>query len=230
MDEKILGIIGGMGPEATVYLFNQIIKETPAGRDQDHLHIIIDCNPKIPDRTGYILGKGPDPTPAIIKSAKNLESLGVTVAGIPCVTAHYFFPQVQHALSYTLLNILEELGRRIRRDYPHVARVGILATSGTVKTRLYDQYLPAYTIIYPSKAIQEDNIMEAIYGTKGIKKGNLGDYPLQLLTEAGQELIAAGAEILVAGCTEIPLILKPQHFNVPLLDPVTILAEALVAY
>ncbi|GAJ09165.1 unnamed protein product, partial [marine sediment metagenome] len=92
MPEKIIGILGGMGPEATIDLFYKIIKFNPSEKDQDHLRIIIDNNPKIPDRTAAILGKGEDPLPALQETARNLEKAGANFIIIPCNTAHYFLP------------------------------------------------------------------------------------------------------------------------------------------
>lgn len=227
---KTIGIIGGMGPEATANLFLKIIKNTPVQKDQDHFRVIIDSNPKIPDRTAAIMGRGETPLLEMIKTGKNLDLLKVTVAGIPCITAHYYYDELQKALSYPVLNALEQLRIKITADYPEVKRIGILATTGTVSTGLFNRYLTGFTLVYPEKATQENKVMEAIYGPKGIKNGNLGDYPTQLLQEAGGELINLGADVLVAGCTEIPLVLKPEHFTVPLLDVLDILALALVKF
>ena len=95
MKEKIVGILGGMGPEATVDLFRKVLKATPAKTDQEHLRIIIDCNSKIPDRMAYILRGGEDPGPYMIKSAKLLESAGCELILIPCNAAHNWHGVVQ---------------------------------------------------------------------------------------------------------------------------------------
>ncbi len=230
MQKKIIGILGGMGPEATAYLFTSIIKQTKADKDQDHIRVVIDCNPSIPDRTAAILGKGPIPTDAIIMTGKGLEHVGPTVAGMPCITAHYFYEDIQKSLSYPLLNILQVLRKKINDEYPLTKRIGILATTGSIQTKIFNNYFSSYEIIYPQYSTQEQKVMKAIYGVNGIKKGNLGDIPRSLLIEAGLELIDQGAELLIAGCTEIPLVLKAEHFSVPLLDPVYILADALIKY
>ncbi|MFZ5753087.1 MAG: aspartate/glutamate racemase family protein [Bacillota bacterium] len=227
MSEKIIGILGGMGPEATANFFLKIIKATPVEKDQDHLRIIIDSNPKIPDRTSAILGHGPSPVETMVRTGKNLASLGVNIGAIPCITAHYFFDEVQKELPFPLVNALEELNKRIKTSYPHVEKIGVLATTGTVKSKLYDKHLSSYTIIYPDDSSQE-KIMKAIYGINGIKNGNTGIYPKCLLVQAGFELIERGSQALIAGCTEIPLVLKPEDFPVPLLDPMEVLAESIV--
>lgn len=230
MKEKIIGIIGGMGPEATAGLFLKIIKATPVEKDQDHFRVIIDSNPKIPDRTAAILGNGPSPLEAMIETGRNLEKLGVSVAGIPCITAHFYIEELQKALSYKILNALQELQKSISSAYRDIERIGVLSTTGTMRTGLFNRYLAPYEILYPGSHTQETKVMEAIYGKYGIKKGNTGEYPARLLREAGQELVEKGAQAIVAGCTELPLVLRQEHFSVPLFDPMEVLARALVNY
>lgn len=230
MEEKIIGIIGGMGPEATENLFMKIIKATPVRCDQDHHHVIIDSNPKIPDRTAAILEKGESPVTQMVMTARNLEKLGVHVAGIPCITAHNFIEEVRAAVSYSVLSALEELNKSILENFSDIDSIGVLCTSGTMKTGLFDCFLPQKQIVYPCEKTQQNNVMEAIYGVDGIKRGNTGETPKRLLIEAGKELVAKGAKVLVGGCTEIPLVLTDGDFEVPFLDPMAILAQALVKY
>jgi aspartate racemase len=104
MPEKIIGILGGMGPEATIDLFYKIVKFTPAEKDQDHLRIIIDNNPKIPDRTAAILKKGEDPLPALQETARNLEKAGF-----------YNYP-LQHRSFFSFLNSKKCQNTRIKHD------------------------------------------------------------------------------------------------------------------
>lgn len=224
MNDKIIGIIGGMGPEATANFYLKIIKATKAKRDQDHFRVIIDSNCKIPDRTEAILNNGESPVNALIESGKILESSNVDVAVIPCITAHYFIDEVQKHLSYPILNALEEVRKYIINNYPKVSKIGVLATSGTIKTGLFEKYLGNLDIIYPLPNTQTQKVMEAIYGEKGIKSGNI-DEPLELLKEASNELIENGAEVLILGCTEIPLALKQHHVSKPLIDPMEVLAN-----
>ena len=110
MAEKIIGILGGMGPEATIDLFTKIVKSTKAKKDQDHLRILIDNNPKIPDRTLAIQKKGPSPLPRLIQSAKTLEKAGADFIIIPCVTAHYYVDRLQKRVNIPILHIAEETG------------------------------------------------------------------------------------------------------------------------
>lgn len=230
MNDKIIGIIGGMGPEATVDLYMKIIKATNAAKDQDHFRVIIDSNPKIPDRTKAILGEGESPVKAIIQTGKNLELLGVDVACIPCITSHYFMEEIQKGLSFPILNALTETRKFITNEFSTVKNIGVLATSGTLKTGLFNKYFPDFNIIYPSPESQADKVMEAIYGSNGIKSGNTGAYPLKLLKEASEELIGKGADLIISGCTEIALSLKQEDIAKPLVDPMVVVANAVVKY
>lgn len=228
MNEKILGIIGGMGPEATVSFYTRIIKQTEVSKDQDHFRVIIDSNSKIPDRTANILGKGPSPLPALIDTAKNLEKLGVEVAGIPCITAHYYIEAIRKSTSIQILSATEVVNDKISKMYPKIKKVGILATTGTVTTGLFNQQLKDYEILYPNSESQEKKVMEAIYGNEGIKRHGIRKKSLNLLIAAGVELIEQGAEIIIAGCTEIGVVLNEDHFNCPFMDPMDVLAEYMI--
>jgi len=228
MNDKIIGILGGMGPEATANLFIKIIKTTKAKADQDHFRVIIDSNVKIPDRTQFILGLGESPVKSMVKTGKNLEKSGVDVGCIPCITAHYFIEEVQKELSFPLLNALEELNDYIKINYPTVKKIGILATTGTINTGLFEKYLLDLEIVYPETITQEKKVMKAIYGKEGIKSGNTGEDTLNLLKYASDELIRNGAEILVSGCTEIALVLTNNDVEKPILDPMDIVVNSIV--
>lgn len=222
MNDRIIGIIGGMGPEATADFYMKIVKGTKVQKDQDHFHVIIDSNAKIPDRTKAILYGGESPVPAIIESARKLGQMGAVVACIPCLTSHYFIKEIQESVQYTILNIFEVVGDYIKREYPHVRKVGVLATSGTVQMGLFNKYLPDLTILYPEPHVQEEKVMEAIYGEKGIKSGNLVGKPVGYLSEASESLADRGAELIILGCTEVGLALKQQHVSLPLIDPLDV--------
>lgn len=223
-----IGILGGMGPEAGIALLAKVVAAEPAARDQDHSPAILDSDPTIPDRTAYLLGKGPDPLPAMIAAGRRLAACGVTVGGIGCMTAHAFLDGLRAALPFRLLSAFEELSRAIAADYPRARRIGVLATSGSRAAGIFEKHLVGFECLWPSAKDQERLVMEAIYGGRGIKAGDRGEYPRGLLRQAAESLAASGADILVAGCTEIPLALRPEDVSRPLLDPMAILAAALV--
>lgn len=220
--KKTIGILGGMGPEATCDLFLKIIKSTPARKDQDHIRVIIDSNPEIPDRTAYILGKGTDPRPYLIATAKNVEKAGASFIAIPCNTAHYFYDDIRSAVSIPVLHIMKEVARSVKGK---VKKAGLLASTGTVKTGLYERALNEVGIemIVP-EGRDQDKVMEAIYL---VKAGKLEEAKAIVL-EQGKLLVSQGVEVVIAGCTEIPLILRDGDLPVAVIDATKILAEACV--
>ena len=226
MPEKIIGILGGMGPEATIDLFCKIIKFTPAEKDQDHLRIIIDNNPKIPDRTAAILGKGEDPLPALQETARNLEKAGADFIIIPCNTAHYFLSLIQESVKIPILSMIEKTAKETQKKIPSIKKVGLLASIGTYKTEIYHRQFKKFNIevISPEEKDKEE-VMKAIYA---VKAGNLSEGIKKSILKIAQKLIDKGAEVIIAGCTEIPLILKEGDVAVPLIDPTQVLAKAAV--
>ncbi len=223
MSEKIIGILGGMGPEATVDLFYKIIKFTPAEKDQDHLRIIIDNNPKIPDRTAAILGKGEDPLPALQESARNLEKAGADFIIIPCNTAHYYISQIQESVNIPILNMIEETAKETQKRIPQIKKVGLLASKGIYKTEIYHQHFKKYNIevISPEEKDKEE-VMKVIYA---VKAGNSSEKIKKNILKIVQKLIDKEAGAIIAGCTEIPLILKKGDISVPIIDPTQVLAK-----
>jgi aspartate racemase len=226
MPEKIIGILGGMGPEATIDLFYKIIKFTSAEKDQDHLRIIIDNNPKIPDRTAAILRKGEDPLLALQETARNLEKAGADFIIIPCNTAHYFLPSIQESVKIPILNMIEETAKETQKRIPQIQKVGLLASIGVYETKIYYQCFKKFNIevISPEEKDKEE-VMNAIYA---VKAGDLSNEVKGNIIKIAQKLIDKGAEAIIAGCTEIPLILKEGDISVPIIDPTQILAKAAV--
>lgn len=228
MEAKI-GILGGLGPEATADLFKRIIKATPAKTDQEHIQTIIYSNPKIPDRTQAIVYGGESPLPEMTKTAKALDALNVNIILIPCNTAHYFHKELQETISTPILHMIEETAQHIKENYPHVKNVGLLATTGTIRSGIYAKALAKYGLqaIIPDEDVQENFVMEAIYGTKGIKAG-YKQKPRTLLKYAAMKLDQAGADILIKGCTEVALVLNEKNCEQSLVDPANVAAQRAV--
>jgi len=217
-----------MGPEAGIALLAKVVDCEKVGRDQDHVPAVLDSDPTIPDRTAFLMGKGADPEPAMIASGRRLAACGVTVGGVGCMTAHNFLEGLRKALPFPMLSAFEELAAVIRTRYPRTRRIGILATTGSRASGIYERSLGGFECLWPSAEEQEGLVMQAIYGEGGIKAGNRGEGPRGLLSRAAQSLARSGAELVVAGCTEIPLALSQEDVTIPLLDPMQALAEALV--
>ncbi len=223
MNQKIIGILGGMGPEATLDLFHKIIRLSPVEKDQDHFRIIIDNNPKILDRTAAIFGKGENPLPALQETAKNLEKAGADFIIMPCNTAHYFISEIQQSIKIPILNMIKETAHYVKSIFPSFKNVGLLATKGTYKTELYTSFFKEKNIeiLIPSP-LEQNKIMDIIYK---IKSSILSKEMKNQMIAISEEQIKKGAQAIIAGCTEIPLILKNEDLKVPVIDPTNILAK-----
>jgi len=224
MEKKILGILGGMGTIAAAHFFKVLAERVKAEKDQDYPRIIIDNNPNIPDRTAAITGKGESPVDEIVISLKNLESAGAQVIAMPCISAHYYYDEIAGSIAVPLINMIEET-YKVYSEKISGKIVGLLATTGTVISGNFLRFFPKEKMVFPDEYGQENLVMEAIYGEKGIKIGEV-DYPKNLLIQAAAELINKGAEAIIAGCTEVSVILKNEDLPVYYLDPIVILAEA----
>jgi aspartate racemase len=218
---KIIGILGGMGPAATADLLSKIIELTPAKRDSDHLRIIIDNNPQIPDRTAAILGKGKNPVEELIKTAKNLEKAGANLIAVPCISFHYFYGQVQEKVNPPIINVIFEVAKYIKEEFPKLKRLGLMATKGTIEGQLFQKYLLDTEILVPAEM---DKVMEAIYEIKG----GAVEVPRRKLLNIAKDLATNGAEAILGGCTEIPLVLKEEDLHFPFIDPIQILARVVI--
>ena len=210
--KKIVGILGGMGPLATCDLYEKIILATPAASDQDHLHVIIDSNTDIPDRTAAILHGGEDPVPQLCRSARLLLNAGAEVLCMPCNTAHYFYDRV--------------LGF-VRAEAPDAAFVHMpRATDGTIRSGVYARAFgdEGIGVVTPDAAGQQA-VMALIY--EGVKAGNW-QLDLAPVRAALRDLLHRRAETLILGCTELPVAFGRIDFGVPTLDPTQVLAEAVV--
>jgi aspartate racemase len=231
-----VGVVGGVGPAATVDFMRKIVSSTPAARDQDHIKMVVEQNPQIPDRTENLLGRGADPTISLYATCKKLEAGGADLVVIPCNTAHAFVEKIQPHLGIPILNMLTETAAELRRRFPKAARVGLLATSGTVESGVYARALAAENIqpVLPD-APHQALVMRAIYGPDGVKAGHVSGPCHRDIVAAANHLAAQGVEAIILGCTELPLLLKEPWFvsrdgsGVALIDPTLVLAQRCVA-
>jgi len=224
---KTIGILGGMGPEATADLFQHIIRLTPAKVDSDHIPIIIYNQPGIPDRTAYILDQGTSPVFQLVEGARKLEEWGADFIIIACNTAHYFIQDIVHKVNIPVLDMIRETARYARQWYPEY-KFGLLSTLGTYKARLYTRTFAdeGMTLIIPDTFYQEQ-IMDCIYGKNGLKAGQYNE-PKKHIREAIKHVQQSGANGLVAGCTELSLVLPKMDLAMPLLNPTEIIARRAV--
>jgi len=224
--KKTIGILGGMGPEATAYFFKLIIKSTRAEKDQEHIPVVIYSNPEVPERTDAVLEKGPSPLPYLIEGVRVLRGAGADFIVMPCVTAHYFFHEIVAQEKIPFLNILDETLLCTLRKIPELKKAGLISSTGTLKSRLFHDTFEkeGIEVIGPDEEEQEQ-VMEAIFGKQGIKAGFTSGRAREIIHGAAGTLIRRGAEAVIAGCTEVPLVLKEEDISVPLIEPLQILAE-----
>jgi len=223
--KKKIGILGGMGPAATLYLFKQIIDFTEVKKDQDHITTIIYSNPATPDRTAAILGKGPSPLPHLIDGTAYLKKAGADFILIPCVTAHHFLPQMHESVDFVCISLLEETLKACVNHPGDLKRIGLIATDGTIETRLFQDLFEStgLQLVFPA-AREQDMIMDAIYETDGIKNGDIEGGKKRLL-QVAQHLKQHQADAIIAGCSEIPLALIQGDMDIPLINPIQIVAK-----
>jgi aspartate racemase len=227
--EKVIGVLGGMGPEATLAFYEKLIANTPAARDQDHLRVVIDSNPKVPDRTAALLGLGRSPLPLMVAGMEALARAGADFVVIPCVSAHGFLDDLRRQARLPLLSALDAMADHLRQHHPRITKVGLLATSGTIDSGAFPATLEraGVQVLVPDAAGQA-RVMAAIYAIKrtvGGARGALGED----LRRVAERLVALGAQGIVLGCTEIPLVLGGDGLGVPVFDVVRVLARASIA-
>jgi len=223
---QTIGVLGGMGPEATLLFFKKILANTNASRDQDHARLVIFNDPQIPERLPAIEDQGESPLPMMIKGLLSLKSAGANFAVIPCVTAHYFLPQLKEKSILPVISIIEATISYIKENYALINCVGLMAALGTIRTGLFQRELAKKKI---STLISEESdlqkVQNNIFAIKNTAFGNRKRIKRELI-KIGQKLIKKGAQGIIIGCTELPIILTPDCFDVPTFDVLDILARA----
>lgn len=205
MAKNIIGILGGMGPAATADMFQKFIRLTPASCDQEHIPLLISSIPDIPDRTECILNGGDDPGPVMVQYAKGLEKAGATCILIACNTAHHWFDYLRARTSVEMLSMIDETVKEVVSRGKQ--KVGLLATNATLATELYKKRLEmqGLTFIRPTEDGQKE-VMKSIY----LLKAGETEKSVELMRKQRDELLEQGAEIIILGCTEVPIILAKE--------------------
>lgn len=220
---KTLGIIGGMGPLASEDLFNKIIRNTRAHSDGEHLHIILDNDTAIPDRTEAILHEGRDPRPELCASARRLQAAGADVLAIACNTAHYFYDDVAAAVTIPVLHMPRLTAKHVRQA--GLDTVALLATDGTVRSGIYQAAFDGRpALLLPDEAGQRA-VMDLIY--RGVKGGQ-PQFPTEEIRRVLAGLRQRGAQAFILGCTELPVAFRQYGLEGPAIDPTLVLARAAI--
>ena len=226
MQEKTIGILGGMGPYATADLFGKIIEQTPAKKDWEHLRVIIDNNPKIPSRTRAILYSEESPVSAMIETARNLQKAGADFIIIPCNSAHVFLPEVLPHVEIPILNMITQTVDCITKESPDITAVGLLAAKIVVDAHLYQARLKAESIKTVIPVEQQQLIVRQVI--EDVKLNKNSEAVKSKLAGLIGALTDRGAQAVIAGCTEISIVAKELTVDVPIFDSNEILAKAAV--
>lgn len=227
MGNKTIGVIGGMGPEATVEFMRRVIAATPAVEDTDHIRMIVDNNPKIPSRINALIqGGGEDPGPVLTAMAHGLEVAGAEVLAIPCNTAHHYLPAIQAAVSIPVLDAVELTAAQLTRTTPPLRRIGMLASPAVRIVGLFDRRFRACGLVpvYPS-GTDQTVVLSLICA---VKAGRVTDTLLEAHASVVQRLVNDGVDALLIACTELS-ILPPPQVGAPVVDTLEVLVKALVA-
>jgi aspartate racemase len=222
---RTIGILGGMGPAATVDLMARLLAATPARRDADHLRLLVDSNPAIPDRNDAIERGGPSPSPALVAMAQGLERQGADLIAIACNSAHAWADDIGAGTSVPLVSMIDATIAAIARGHPGARRIGLLAADACLGANLYQAPLAAagYDVLLGD---DQPGFMALVYG---VKAGETGASARAGMAAQAAGLVAQGAEVIVAACTEVPLLLGAADCAVPLVDSTDALVHALIA-
>ncbi|TVQ50001.1 MAG: amino acid racemase [Gammaproteobacteria bacterium] len=229
--DKTIGVLGGMGPEATVEFMRRVIAATPADDDADHLRLLVDNNPKVPSRIRALIdGDGEDPSPTLAAMARGLVSAGAELLVIPCNTAHWYLPAVRGAVEVPVLDVVALTASALSACSPRPVRVGLLGSIAVQRVGLFDARLgdAGFQLHYPAEAGQR-RLLEVI---RGVKAGR----PLEALARDYHQVAAAlaedGADALLVACSELSVLPAPTPASapaLPVLDTLDLLVQATVA-
>ncbi len=226
-DRPVIGILGGMGPEATVELMRRVIAATPAHNDSDHIHMIVDNNPTIPSRIAHLIERtGEDPAPSLARMAMGLEAAGASIIAMPCNTAHAYAAAIRAAVSIPMLDMIALTAERMIAMPLVQKRVGLLASTAVHLTGLYENALAPAGIEFVAPLRQED-LMAMI---RAVKRGETGAKSRRVIASIAGELVADRIDLLLVACTELSILAEGQDLGAPVLDSLDVLARAIVTF
>ncbi len=224
----LIGVLGGMGPAASVDLYAKIVAATRARGDRDHVRVMIDGDPEVPDRQAAIAGTGPSAAPAIVAKAQRLKAAGADVLVMACNAAHAYRADVERATGLPFVSLVETAVDAAVDGAPEAHTIGLLATPATLDAGLYTE--PAARrgrqLVSPDELRDgRKRLMDLVWR---VKAGETGSETREEMAVLAAELVAAGAGVVIAACTEVPLVLDQSRVVVPLVDAATALAVRLV--
>ena len=231
MTDKVLGVLGGMGPLASAHFMLRLTLLTPAERDQDHIPTVLWSDPRVPDRTAANLGTGSDPLPWLLRGINGLKAAGCGAIAIPCNTAHGWFDPMIRTAEVPILHIVDAAATELRRIGVRRGRIGLMGTAATLAMRLYQERLEAegWQVVEPEPEQMARLVTPAIASVKANRIAEA----YAPLAEAVNSLAGRGAMAVVLGCTEIPLGIQAgpaKALQVPVVDTIDALARASIAW
>ncbi|WP_299666386.1 amino acid racemase [uncultured Ruegeria sp.] len=224
MTRRIVGVLGGMGPEATILLQQRVLRKINARDDADHLPLLIDMNPQVPSRIAHLIeGRGENPGPVLATMARRLQIAGATALAMPCNTAHHYAPFITGAASVPFLNMVSLSVEAARDSLPEKAKVGILASPAVMRAGVFDAPLQGagLSTLWPE---DPDRMLTAI---RMVKAQGPTPQALKILADAAAELTRNGASLLLVACSEFSLMTQDLNMDVPVIDTVDLLATAI---
>lgn len=224
---KKIGIVGGMGSGAAAIFFKKLIDYAPATTDQQFPEIILHNNSLIPDRTRAILYNQESPLDQIQRSIQLLNDSQVDIITLCCITAYYYYPQIIAATTATVINPIELTVDHIVNQYPNVSKVGLLATTGTIRSGLFQSAFEkrGLKLLWLDKDDQEKYFMHPIYMENGLKASVISKKAKDLFMCTIPGLKKKNAELIVGGCSEVSLVLHQDMLDIPLVDPIDLMAK-----
>jgi aspartate racemase len=222
--QPVVGVIGGMGPEATVDLMRRVLAATPAEDDADHIRMIVDNNSKVPSRLKALVERtGEDPTPVLEGMARGLQRAGADFLVIPCNTAHYFLPAIQAAVTCPVADMIGLSIERIRRDLAADARIGLLASPAVKLTGLFEHRCRAagIDVLWP----EGEHDVAVLATIMAVKASGVSAAQMQAYRGAARSLVERGARLLVIACTELSVVGNLDGLGAPAVDTLDILVD-----
>lgn len=230
--KKKLGIIGGMGSRAGAVFLKKIIDYSPAEADQEFLEILFHNNAAVPDRTRAIVYNEASPLTELLKSVELFNLNEVEAIALSCITAYHYYPQISAKARAKVLNPLQLVPEYVRMHYPAATRIGLLATTGTIQTKLFHKAFESIDaeIITLQQENQESLFMRSVYMKNGFKSAVISDYARELMSRCVEKLIERKADVIIGGCTEVSIAMDRGHIEVPYVDSLDLLARRTVDY
>ncbi|HDZ73300.1 MAG TPA: aspartate/glutamate racemase family protein [Aurantimonas coralicida] len=222
-----IGILGGMGPEATVLLMSRLIAATPASDDSDHLPLMVDMNPQVPSRIAHLMeGRREDPGPVLAGMAAGLQRSGAQALVMPCNTAHFYAPVIRDAVSIPFLDMVEISVEQAAQKVGRGGSVGILGSPALRQVGIFDRALARHgcKAVY---ATDQDALLSAI---REIKRAGPSVTARETLAAASCDIATQGAAVQLVACTEFSLITEAAADHAPVIDTLDVLVQAMLAF